>query len=286
MDEPHAPANCAQVRDWRKKNAEDAASSSWLIQNTKECPKCKSAINKDGGCNHMHCKQCDYHFCWVCLGHFEHTTYQHTCNKFVSKEDEKNTSTNRAELQRYAHYFERFMNHNKSRELESKLREDTLDKMEKMQDEGNKTWQDVQFMQKATTQLIEARQILQWTYVTGFYQPSWLSQNIFDMNQAELEMSTEKLSNMLESDDIMVWCNEKERVEMINQTNQVRIKQLSVSSIHQSRVVSDYLNDCRQCCRSGRVSSIYLKRSSPGSGDMRRRITGKVVPARVIAALP
>ena len=25
--------------------------------NTKDCPKCKVAINKDGGCNHMHCKQ-------------------------------------------------------------------------------------------------------------------------------------------------------------------------------------------------------------------------------------
>lgn len=129
------------------------------------------------------------------------------------------------------------MNHNKSRELESKLREDTLDKMEKMQDEGNQTFLDVQFMQKATTQLIEARQILQWTYVTGFYQPSWLSQNIFDMNQAELEMSTEKLSNMLENDDIMVWCNEKERLEMISQTNQVRIKQLCLFQAAISRVL-------------------------------------------------
>ena len=33
--------------------------------------------------------------------------------------------------------------------------------MEKMQDEGNKTWLDVQFMKQATTQLIQARQILQ-----------------------------------------------------------------------------------------------------------------------------
>ena len=62
---------------------------------------------------------------------------------------------------------------------------------------------------------------MQWTYVTGFYQPAWLSENIFTLNQSELENATEKLSNMLESDDILKWCEEKERVEMINQTNQV-----------------------------------------------------------------
>jgi len=61
----------------------------------------------------------------------------------------------------------------------------------------------------------------QWTYVLGFYEPGWLLKNIFDMNQAELECATEKLSNMLESEDIMKWCNEGERVEMINQTIQV-----------------------------------------------------------------
>ena len=45
--------------------------------------------------------------------------------------------------------------------LTERLREQTLSKMEKMQDEGNKTWLEVQFMKQATSQLIEARQILQ-----------------------------------------------------------------------------------------------------------------------------
>ena len=63
----------------------------------------------------------------------------------------------------------------------------------------------------------------QWTYVLGFHEPSWLQKNIFDMNQSELEGATEKLSNMLETEDIMKWCNEVDRVEMINQTNQVHL---------------------------------------------------------------
>lgn len=57
----------------------------------------------------------------------------------------------------------------------------------------------------------------------GFYEPPWLqtNTNIFSMNQSELETATEKLSNMLECEDILKWCNEGERVDMINQTNQV-----------------------------------------------------------------
>ena len=57
--------------------------------------------------------------------------------------------------------------------------------------------------------------------MTGYYNPRWLLKNIFDMNQADLENATEKLSDMLECEDIMKWCNEDERVDMINQTNQV-----------------------------------------------------------------
>ena len=57
--------------------------------------------------------------------------------------------------------------------------------------------------------------------MVGFYEPTWLQTNIFTMNQSELEGATEKLSNMLECEEILKWCNEGDRVEMINQTNQV-----------------------------------------------------------------
>lgn len=29
--------------------------SNWIAANTKVCPKCKSTIEKNGGCNHMTC---------------------------------------------------------------------------------------------------------------------------------------------------------------------------------------------------------------------------------------
>ncbi|CAH1763633.1 11289_t:CDS:10 [Entrophospora sp. SA101] len=41
-------------------------SEAFIQSNTKECPKCKSKIQKDGGCDHMTCGQpCGYEFCWM-----------------------------------------------------------------------------------------------------------------------------------------------------------------------------------------------------------------------------
>lgn len=36
----------------------------------KDCPKCKTAIEKTEGCNHMTCGGCQTHICWVCLETF------------------------------------------------------------------------------------------------------------------------------------------------------------------------------------------------------------------------
>lgn len=42
-----------------------------LSINLQECPKCHATIEKNGGCNHMHCSTCKAEFCWVCLGPWE-----------------------------------------------------------------------------------------------------------------------------------------------------------------------------------------------------------------------
>jgi len=32
----------------------------------KKCPNCRTWTEKDEGCNHMHCKICNYDWCWLC----------------------------------------------------------------------------------------------------------------------------------------------------------------------------------------------------------------------------
>lgn len=34
---------------------------------TKDCPWCSVSIIRAGGCGHIHCTNCDKHFCWMCL---------------------------------------------------------------------------------------------------------------------------------------------------------------------------------------------------------------------------
>mmetsp|Transcript_79659 Transcript_79659/g.257596 ORF Transcript_79659/g.257596 Transcript_79659/m.257596 type:complete len:1041 (-) Transcript_79659:255-3377(-) len=72
----HEPANCKQWKDWQEQEAKDSkeetsATARWLVENTQKCPKCSANINRNGGCNHMTCKSCGKHFCYVCGGDWE-----------------------------------------------------------------------------------------------------------------------------------------------------------------------------------------------------------------------
>ncbi|KAH8366951.1 hypothetical protein KR200_006203 [Drosophila serrata] len=67
------PVKCRWLKKWIKKCDDDSETSNWIAANTKKCPKCSVAIEKDGGCNHMVCKNqnCKNKFCWVWLGSWE-----------------------------------------------------------------------------------------------------------------------------------------------------------------------------------------------------------------------
>nr|XP_029502065.1 E3 ubiquitin-protein ligase arih1-like [Oncorhynchus nerka] len=73
------------LRKWIKKCDDDSETSNWIAANTKECPKCHVTIEKDGGCNHMVCRNqsCKAEFCWVCLGPWEpHGSAWYNCNRY------------------------------------------------------------------------------------------------------------------------------------------------------------------------------------------------------------
>ena len=58
----------------------------WMRQdpiNRKQCPRCFTGIEKNGGCQHMTCQACTIHICWTCMETFNSGTecYEHMGTK-------------------------------------------------------------------------------------------------------------------------------------------------------------------------------------------------------------
>ncbi|EMP38931.1 E3 ubiquitin-protein ligase ARIH1, partial [Chelonia mydas] len=179
-----------------------ADSKSILVE---EYPKCHVTIEKDGGCNHMVCRNqnCKAEFCWVCLGPWEpHGSAWYNCNRY-NEDDAKAArdaqERSRAALQRYLFYCNRYMNHMQSLRFEHKLYAQVKQKMEEMQ-QHNMSWIEVQFLKKAVDVLCQCRATLMYTYVFAFYLKKNNQSIIFENNQADLENATEVLSGYLERD--------------------------------------------------------------------------------------
>ncbi|EIE88329.1 hypothetical protein RO3G_13040 [Rhizopus delemar RA 99-880] len=198
----HQPCICVLVKKWLKKCKDDSETANWISAHTKECPKCHSTIEKNGGCNHMTCRKCRYEFCWVCMGPWsEHGTSWYNCNRFDEKssaEARDSQTQSRVSLERYLHYYNRYANHEHSAKLDQELYQKTEKKMEEMQQTSDLSWIEVQFLKKAVDVTVQCRTTLKWTYAFAFYLAKTNETELFEDNQRDLEMATEQLSELLE----------------------------------------------------------------------------------------
>ncbi len=119
-EEPHAPLTCSSLETWKEKCENESETANWILANTKACPKCRSRIEKNQGCNHMTCQKCKHEFCWICGGdwkdHGANTGGYYNCNKFNEKQGEDDGSDAakaKRELDRYLHYYSRYHAHGK-----------------------------------------------------------------------------------------------------------------------------------------------------------------------------
>lgn len=68
-EQAHVLLSCKEYSSWRAYKSEklDKANDTWIRKNTKPCPNCNWAIEKNDGCLHMVCLKCKHEFCWVCI---------------------------------------------------------------------------------------------------------------------------------------------------------------------------------------------------------------------------
>mmetsp|Transcript_4443 Transcript_4443/g.5437 ORF Transcript_4443/g.5437 Transcript_4443/m.5437 type:complete len:602 (-) Transcript_4443:808-2613(-) len=174
--EPHPPLTCRDLDTWKEKCENESETANWILANTKPCPKCRSRIEKNQGCNHMTCQQCRYEFCWICSGewkdHGANTGGYYNCNKFEEKDtaDLSDAAKAKRELDRYLHYYKRYHAHAEAQNFAMRQLKDTGAKMMMLQEcKDNATWSDVEFLKVANEQLVECRRVLKFTYVFAYY---------------------------------------------------------------------------------------------------------------------
>ncbi|KAJ5679712.1 hypothetical protein N7462_007956 [Penicillium macrosclerotiorum] len=229
----HQPTPCALVKMWLQKCEDDSETANWISANTKECSKCGSTIEKNGGCNHMTCRKCKHEFCWMCMGLWsEHGTSWYNCNRYEEKSgsDARTAQAkSRASLERYLHYYNRYANHEQSAKLDKDLYLKTEKKMSSLQSQSGLSWIEVQFLDTASQALQQCRQTLKWTYAFAFYLARNNLTEMFEDNQKDLEMAVESLSEMFEKPvpelaelkvdilDKTAYCN-KRRVILLSDT--------------------------------------------------------------------
>lgn len=178
----HSPCTCANYPQWFQlvqeetksvlpnggagdaaatASGDDIANALWVAANTKRCPRCATAIEKDEGCNHMSCRKCRKEFCWICMQdwslHSENTGGYFQCNRFqeaasggtgggeggeggggdVWSEERGNAHAETLRMRqrnrtmaRFIHHFTRFQAHGQSFQMESRMSKDTYKRIE------------------------------------------------------------------------------------------------------------------------------------------------------------
>ncbi|KAI0648414.1 hypothetical protein C8Q79DRAFT_955355 [Trametes meyenii] len=199
MDSDHRPLICTLVKLWLKNARDDAGTSQWIKANTRTCPKCENNIEKNGGCNRILCRHCQYQFCWLCMKDWSvHGYNNEVCNAWKEPEPDVSETTAKQNLEKWLFYFDRFNNHEISARLDEELCTRTEEKMVEWQETSKMSWIESTFMREAVNELTQCRLTLKWTYAMAYFLKAGNQKQIFEDVQADLEKAVEDLSQLLD----------------------------------------------------------------------------------------
>ncbi|KAI0333171.1 hypothetical protein GY45DRAFT_1432668 [Cubamyces sp. BRFM 1775] len=199
MDFDHRPLICKYTKLWLENAREDAGTSQWIRANTRTCPKCQNNIEKNGGCNRIHCRHCNHQFCWLCMKDWTvHGYNNEVCNAWKEPEPKESETKAKQNLEKWLFYFDRFNNHEISARLDEELCTRTEEKMVEWQETSKMSWIESTFMRDAVDELTRCRRTLKWTYAMAYFLVAGNQKQIFEDIQADLEKAVEELSQLLE----------------------------------------------------------------------------------------
>ncbi len=214
----HYPASCRQLAQWLQKCSDESETGHWLGANTKGCPKCTVAVEKNGGCNHMTCRQCGYEWCWMCMkiwkGHndfYACQRYERANKKAQEKKHKKGKKAKlqamedereakRKALERYLTYYQKYLEYDARVKRGPELVEKALVKMEELQAEQS-TLAEVTFIERATRVVTECHVTLRNSFIYSYYleDESSTIKHLFTYLQMELEKTTQTLATALDA---------------------------------------------------------------------------------------
>jgi len=191
-ESPHVPACCDDFEKWQ---AIFGSSEFWVAKNSKPCPNCGVPIEKNQGCNHIQCSQCQFDFCWICLAHLETHLMAHTCNRY----DAANHAEDNDEKMRLF-YTDRFQAHEEAEFFARKRLEGIEDKVQHLLDKFRLLEEEeAQDLVEAEETLVEARRFLKHSFIAAYgMKDDQARRKIFESHQGALELLTETLSGLTE----------------------------------------------------------------------------------------
>jgi hypothetical protein len=190
--ESHLPATCADIKLWMEREREDASSELWKLHMTVRCPKCRTNIEKSGGCHHMTCR-CGHEFCWTCLKPYEDClNSSESCTPKINDAIWRNLPTQQSNSSKRMLVF--YTHH--------RNRSDWLDLRKKL-------FENISFMgsnwQETVTELLRCVRILQNTLIYIYGLVDSLHQDVKEeinltlFQYRSLEQSVEKLDGLLKA---------------------------------------------------------------------------------------